>query len=78
MVWGERLFAGAPRGGHVQGTDGGGALQPPPERRVWGQQRHGAGSPKSRGAPDVWRDRPVRRPFAQADQLSGSRLALVW
>ena len=25
------------------------------------------GSPESRAAPDVWRDRPVRRPVAQAD-----------
>ena len=53
-------------------------LQQPPERRVWGQQRHGAGIPERRAAPDVWRDRPVRRPAGQADQLSGSRLAVIW
>ena len=64
----------ASSGGPLPGADGVGTFQRPPERRVRGWQRHGAGGPESRASPHVWRDRPVRRPVAQADQLSISRL----
>ena len=47
-------------------------------KEEFGGQRHGAGSPKSLAAPDVRCHRPVRRPVAQAAELSGPRLVVVW